>query len=79
MREECTKHGLCLNILIPRPTAEDANPAGLCKVVIEFMDVISAVKARNAMHGRKFGGRTVTAVFLPEDSYVAGRYDDVAV
>ena len=79
MHEECGKHGPCLNISIPRPTAENSYPPGLCKVIIEFADVLSAVKARNAMHGRKFGGRTVTAVYLPEDSFAVGRFDDVAV
>jgi len=34
----------------------------------------SAVKARNAMHGRKFAGRTVTATFLPEAEYTAGQF-----
>lgn len=75
MREECTKHGPVVNVLIPRPTPENPTPTGLAKVVIEFVDMNGAVKARNAMHGRRFAGRTVSAIFLPEEAYAAGQYD----
>ncbi len=32
MREEAGRHGLCNNVLIPRPTPENPNPPGMCKV-----------------------------------------------
>lgn len=31
--------------------------------------------ARNAMHGRKFGGRVVEAVLLPQAEYEANQWD----
>jgi splicing factor U2AF subunit len=45
------------------------------QVIIEYEDVASAMRARNAMHGRKFGGRTVNATYLPEDKYLRGEFD----
>lgn len=38
----------------------------------------SAMRARNAMHGRKFGGRTVIATYLPEEKYIRGDFDAVS-
>ena len=62
-------------IVIPRPPPlGQPPPPGLGKVIVEYTDVDSAVKARNAMHGRKFAGRTVMATFLPEAQYSAGQY-----
>jgi len=75
MREECNKHGQVANILIPRPQPGNEHPSGLGKVIIEFTDMNGSVKARNAMHGRRFAGRTVSAAFLPEERYHAGHYD----
>lgn len=75
MRDECGKHGICSNLVIPRPTAQNATPPGSGKVIIEFLDINAAVKARNAMHGRKFGGRVVSAAYMAEDAFAAGAYD----
>jgi hypothetical protein len=33
------------------------------------------MRARNAMNGRKFGGRTVIGTFLSEDNYIRGQFD----
>ncbi|CAD7696278.1 unnamed protein product [Ostreobium quekettii] len=76
MQEECSKYGVCTNIVIPRPIpGAQMQPPGVGKVIIEFSDVNAAVKARNAMHGRKFGGRTVVAAFLLEEKFAAGQYE----
>ncbi|GFH06919.1 U2 snRNP auxiliary factor large subunit, partial [Haematococcus lacustris] len=75
MREECSKHGALKRVIIPRPTASVPNPPGVAKVIIEYDDMASALRARNAMHGRKFGGRTVVATYLPEDKYLRGAFD----
>ncbi|KAK9789550.1 hypothetical protein WJX73_009409 [Symbiochloris irregularis] len=76
MQEECGKHGACIRVLIPRPPAPgQPPPPGLGKVILEFADTTGAVKARNAMHGRKFSGREVLATFLAEDQYAAGAFD----
>ena len=62
-------------IVIPRPAPlGQPPPPGLGKVIVEYTDMDSALKARNAMHGRKFAGRTVAATFLPEAQYAAGQF-----
>ena len=75
MREECSKHGPLENILIPRPLPGNPNPPGLAKVIIVFADMNGSVKARNAMHGRRFAGRTVAASFLSEEAFASGQFD----
>ena len=70
------QYGQVTNLIIPRPGPEGAPaPAGLGKVIIEFAEVEVAIKARAAMHGRRFAGRTVTAVYLSEQAYAAGDLD----
>ena len=57
MKDECSKYGLVKSIIIPRPVPPgQLPPAGLGKVIVEFMDPNDSVKARNALHGRLFGG-----------------------
>jgi splicing factor U2AF subunit len=75
MREECSKYGQVTHIIIPRPAPDGSKQSGVGKVIIEFIDVNASVKARNAMHGRKFGGRSVVATYLPEEKFLAGDYD----
>ena len=54
------QHGDVINITVPRPGQGGvAAPSGLGKVIVEFTEVTSAVKARNSMHGRKFAGALV--------------------
>ena len=69
------QHGDVIAVIIPRPATEGVNPSGVGKVVVEFTEVTSAVKARNALHGRKFSGRTVTVDYIPEAAYSAGDLD----
>lgn len=45
------------------------------QVILEYEDMASAMKARNALHGRKFEGRTVIGTYLPEDKYIRGEFD----
>ncbi|PRW56919.1 splicing factor U2af large subunit A-like isoform X1 [Chlorella sorokiniana] len=76
MREECGKYGRVLAVHIPRPGPPDAPPPrGLGNVIIEFTEYPSAMAARNAMHGRKFGGRVVEAVLMGEADYNAQNWD----
>ena len=67
MREECGKFGRIESIVIPRPddTAGEAVP-GLGKVFVCYEDQAGAASARNALHGRKFGGNVVKADFIDE-------------
>ncbi|KFM28314.1 Splicing factor U2af large subunit A [Auxenochlorella protothecoides] len=76
MREECGKYGTVLQVHIPRPGPPDA-PAvpGLGKVLIEFAEPSAAIAARNAMHGRRFSGRTVVATLLTDDDYKLMKWD----
>jgi len=75
MTEECGRHGKCVAVIIPRPATDGgADPPHLGKVVIEFGDANGAMRARNALHGRKFDGRVVEASFLPEHKYTEGDY-----
>ena len=70
MREECGKFGEVAEIVIPRPDAEGGEaPAGLGKVFVLYADVAGAAAARDALHGRKFGGKTVVADFLDPEAF----------
>lgn len=76
MREECGKYGAVVALHIPRPGPPGAPPPpGLGKVVVEYDSSSSALAARNALHGRKFGGSVVEAVLMPADAYAAGQWD----
>ena len=64
------------NVIIPRPTAPGTPaPSGLGKVIVEFADDAGCTAAYRVLNGRRFGGRTVVATYLPEQSYVAGQFD----
>jgi len=65
MREECGKFGRIESIVIPRPDDASAAP-GLGKVFVRYEDEAGAAAARNALHGRKFGGNVVKADFIDE-------------
>ena len=45
------------------------------QVFLEYADVEGSTKAKTGMHGRKFGGNQVVAVFYPEDKFAAEQYD----
>lgn len=76
MREECGKYGAVLQVHIPRAGPPGAPPPpGLGRVLIEFGEPSAAIAARNAMHGRKFSGRTVVATLLTDDDYKAMKWD----
>lgn len=67
---------LRVQVHIPRPPAPGTPPPpGLGKVLIEFVDPTAAMQARNAMHGRRFGGRTVTAQLLTDEEYKGMQWD----
>ena len=67
MREECGKFGRIESIVIPRPgDADGVAVPGLGKVFVRYEDDAGAAAARNALHGRKFGGNVVKADFIDE-------------
>lgn len=77
MKEEMGRFGELVAIHIPRPSKEEGAlpPPGLGRVLAEFKDASSALAARNALHGRKFGGNVVQAALVTEEDFKAGNWD----
>jgi len=73
MEEECGKYGKVESLLIPKPT--DENASGVGKVIIKYASAAEAAKAKAAMHGRRFGGKTVQALYISESDYSEGKLD----
>ncbi|CAD6252850.1 unnamed protein product [Miscanthus lutarioriparius] len=75
MRIEAGKYGNLVKVVIPRPDPSGQPVAGVGKVFLEYADVDGAAKAKTALHGRKFGGNPVVAVFYAEDKFANEEYD----
>ncbi|RYQ86990.1 splicing factor U2af large subunit B isoform X6 [Arachis ipaensis] len=75
MRQECSKFGTLVNVVIPRPQPNGEATPGVGKVFLEYVDVDGATKARAGLNGRKFGGNQVVAVFYPENKFAQGDYE----
>ncbi|KAI3839109.1 hypothetical protein MKW98_029446 [Papaver atlanticum] len=75
MRFEGGKYGSLASVIIPRPMADDEPSPGVGSVFLEFSDTNSAGKALVGLHGRKFGGNEVVAVYYPENKFLHGEYD----
>lgn len=45
------------------------------QVFLEYNDTSGSARAKAALHGRKFGGNTVTAFYYPEDKFSSGDYN----
>lgn len=75
MLDECSKYGNVQSILIPRPVEGENQPPGVGKVYVEYEDVPPAVKAKAALHGRKFGGRSVQVTFIDPEKFAAGQLE----
>eukprot|EP00192_Tetraselmis_astigmatica_P004420 CAMPEP_0117657448 /NCGR_PEP_ID=MMETSP0804-20121206/5336_1 /TAXON_ID=1074897 /ORGANISM="Tetraselmis astigmatica, Strain CCMP880" /LENGTH=493 /DNA_ID=CAMNT_0005463903 /DNA_START=90 /DNA_END=1573 /DNA_ORIENTATION=- len=73
MEEECGKYGKVETLLIPRPL--DENKSGMGKVIIKYGSADEAARAKAAMHGRRFGGKTVQAVYISVENFQAGILD----
>ena len=69
MREELGKFGALVEMVIPRPGTAGVSVPGLGRVFARFADETGATAARTALHGRKFGGRTVAADFFDVDAF----------
>jgi hypothetical protein len=44
-------------------------------VFLEYADIGSASKAKRVLHGRKFSGNPVAAVYYSEGKFANGEYD----
>lgn len=60
--EECNKHGGVLHIYVDKQS-----PAG--NVYVKCPSIATAVLAVNALHGRWFAGRVITAAYVPLVNY----------
>ncbi|KAG0496910.1 hypothetical protein HPP92_001505 [Vanilla planifolia] len=75
MREEGAKYGALVNVVIPRPGPNGEPSPGVGKVFLEYADPAGSTKARQGLHGRKFDGNQVSAIFFPENKFAEGEYD----
>ena len=65
------QYGQVNEILIPRP----GDGPGVGKVIINYADAPSAIRAFQVMDGRKFGGNPVRATYLTDDAYAQKLFD----
>ena len=71
--DECNRHGTVRTVAIPRPNGvrvEDYADTGVGYVFVQFTTIEGAGKARSAISGRCFSGRTVHAGFYPEELFL---------
>eukprot|EP00262_Sarcandra_glabra_P000183 TRINITY_DN1026_c0_g3_i1.p1 TRINITY_DN1026_c0_g3~~TRINITY_DN1026_c0_g3_i1.p1 ORF type:complete len:448 (-),score=103.93 TRINITY_DN1026_c0_g3_i1:120-1355(-) len=74
MRDEGGKFGSLVNVVVPRPNPTGEQVPGVGKVFLEYTDTSGSARAKAALHGRKFGGNVVTAVYYPEDHFSNREY-----
>ncbi|XP_065202987.1 RNA-binding protein 39-like isoform X2 [Planococcus citri] len=60
--EECNRHGGCVHVFVDK-----ASPQG--NVYVKCPTITTAVAAVNSLHGRWFGGRVITAAYVPVINY----------
>ncbi|XP_033755186.1 RNA-binding protein 39-like [Pecten maximus] len=60
--DECNKHGGVLHIFVDK-----ASPQG--NVYVKCPTIAAAVASVNALHGRYFGGKMITAAYVPLPNY----------
>lgn len=60
--EECSKHGGVLHIFVDK-----ASPQG--NVYVKCPTIAAAVASVNTLHGRYFGGKVITAAYVPLPNY----------
>jgi len=70
IEEECNKYGKVENVLIYQERqSEEADAEVHVKIFVEFVMPDQVKKAKNALDGRFFGGRTVTAFVYDQELY----------
>jgi len=77
LRVECDKQtpGMVAQVKVPRPPQPELsqqliNTGNYGKALVLFHDVMSAVKARDAIHGRMFAGRPIQVSYITPDAFV---------
>eukprot|EP00270_Netrium_digitus_P015137 TRINITY_DN525_c0_g1_i2.p1 TRINITY_DN525_c0_g1~~TRINITY_DN525_c0_g1_i2.p1 ORF type:complete len:153 (-),score=42.72 TRINITY_DN525_c0_g1_i2:325-726(-) len=74
MKDECGKYGVLANLVIPRPSPDGHIGPGVGKVFVEYVDTQGAMKAKQSLNGRKFGGNVVQAAYYSEDKFSQADY-----
>jgi len=70
IQQECGKYGKVQNVVIYQEKQDDTEEAEVdVKIFVEFSESIEAKKAKNALDGRFFGGRTVVALIYDQEMY----------
>jgi len=70
IEEECNKYGKVENVIIYQERqSEEADAEIYVKIFVEFVLADQVKKAKNALDGRFFGGRTVTAFVYDQELY----------
>ena len=67
--QECSKYGQISRITIFEVTEPGYDPEQAVRIFVEFQRMESATKALIDLEGRFFGGRTVRAMFFPEERF----------
>ena len=68
IRAEAASYGAIRTFLVPREGALAGRPASdVGKCLVQYEDVASAIKARDAMRGREFDGNLVSAELIADD------------
>ncbi|TPX34399.1 hypothetical protein SmJEL517_g02972 [Synchytrium microbalum] len=73
IRDECSKFGNILQVMIPRPLPGQ-QVAGVGKVFIHYSSPEQSQTALRSLAGRRFGERTVVASYYPPEKFFAGDY-----
>lgn len=75
MQQECAKFGAVVDVKVPRPPAAQATQlmgtGNYGKAFVQFVDVPSAQRAKDAISGRMFAGNIVNAFFIGLPTYQA--------
>nr|KAJ3420399.1 U2 small nuclear RNA auxiliary factor 2 [Polyrhizophydium stewartii] len=73
VKEECSKYGTVVEVVIPRPIEGHSVP-GVGKVFVRFDEAQYASAAQRALAGRTFSERVVIATFYSEESFEKKEY-----
>ena len=70
IEEECGKYGEVERVIIYQERqGEDDDAPVIVKIFVEFKNSSSAIKAKDALHNRFFGGRVVVAQIYDQELY----------
>jgi len=74
VRDECSKFGSVVDLVIPRPV-DGVDSPGQGKAFVKFTQPSEAQKAYDALSGRRFSNRTVIASYLEESKFDNRQFD----